>query len=59
MFKGTPDGKKLIELSIKQIEQKLAYEQDKAPRPMIIRRTDTPRPTDVSEELKKMKLTVE
>jgi len=30
MFKGTKDGKSLVELSIKQIDQKIAYEVDHA-----------------------------
>ena len=63
MFKGTPDGKKLIELSIKQVEQKLAYEQEKATQAklLVIRRPGTPRPTelDIVEEFKKLKPCVE
>lgn len=62
MFKGSPDGKSLIELSLKQIEQKVAYERERAAvrrKPMIIERPPTPRPQDLADHMKKMKLNVE
>ena len=57
MFKGSPDGKKLIELSLKQIDQKLAYEQDKRREAQArhIRRPSTPFPEDLSDSMKKLR----